>query len=75
MQNSDHSIMNSMTKMIAFHLVILIYICKQVAAPPSCSRLRVIEEEPEDGCGCEGQYDLIPTNFTSPVYHNAEKDK
>ena len=49
--------------------------CQQVAAPASCSHLRVIEEEPEDGCGCEGQYDLIQTNFTSPVYHNAEKDK
>ena len=73
MQNSDHSIMNSMTKMIEFHLVTLMYICKQVAAPPSCSRLRVIEEDPKDGC--ERHYHLIPTNFTSPVYHNAEKDK
>ena len=70
-QNSEHSVMNR--KMLSTHIILVILMCQQVAAPPACSSLRVLEEDPEDSCECEGQYDL-QTNFTSPVYHNAEKD-
>ena len=72
-RNSEHSVMTR--KMLSTHIILVILMCQQVAAPPSCSSLRVLEEDPGDGFGWEGQYDLIPTNFTSPVYQNAEKDK
>ena len=56
-QNSEHSVMDR--NMLSTHIILVILMCQQVAAPLTCSSLRVLVEDPGDGFGWEGQYDLI----------------